>query len=350
MTRSRAAHPHFPTLLTVSAVGTLLAATTIAAPLLTRASAASTLAVGPSGQYRTVQAAIDAVPSGNSAPVTISIAAGSYSGPIVVPADKPNITLQGASGNARTVVLTGNRSQSQYGSAGAATLRVAAHDVTVADLTVANTYGAGTQAQALYAGEDRQVYRNVRLLGHQDTLLTWSGRDGKVIRQYYTGCYVEGDVDFIYGDATAVFDGCEIRSLNRGSRSNNGYVTAASTWSTNPRGYLFTGTRFTSDAAANTVSLGRPWHAGGKADANGSVVIRDSSLGAHINRTQPWTDMSGFSWRTARFAEYGNTGPSALAAGASSANRPQLSDAQAATATARAYLAGSDGWNPTAPT
>jgi pectin methylesterase-like acyl-CoA thioesterase len=71
-----------------------------------------------------------------------------------------------------------------------------------------------------------------------------------VIRHYYTGCYVEGDVDLIYGDATAVFDGCEIRSLNRGSSSDNGYITAASTWSTNPRGFLFTASRFTSDARA----------------------------------------------------------------------------------------------------
>jgi pectin methylesterase-like acyl-CoA thioesterase len=341
--------PRLPsrTLLTVTAAGALLAAAATAIPLMTRASADATLTVGPDSRYRNVQAAIDAVPSGNSRPVTISIAAGTYQGPIVVPSDKPYITLRGADGSSRSVVLTGNRSQSQHGAAGAATLRVSAHDVTVADLTIANTHGVGTQAQALYAGEDRQVYRNVRVLGHQDTLLTWSGKDGKVIRQYYTACYVEGDLDFIYGDATAVFDGCEIRSLSRGSRSDNGYITAASTWASNPRGFLFTGSWFTGDVAAGTVSLGRPWHAGGKADANGSVVVRNSYLGPHINADQPWRDMSGFSWRTARFAEHRNHGPSALLWATSSADRPQLTAAQAATATTRAWLAGSDGWDPT---
>ena len=89
--------------------------------------------------------------------------------------------------------------------------------------------------------------------------------------------------------------------------------------------------------------LGRPWHPGNDPRADGQVLIRSSALGAHIRTAEPWTDMSGFSWRTdARFSEFQNTGSGATVNG----NRPQMSAAQAANYTIARYLAGSDGWNP----
>ncbi len=91
------------------------------------------------------------------------------------------------------------------------------------------------------------------------------------------------------------------------------------------------------------MSLGRPWHPSGDPNAVGQMLVRESTLGAHIRNSQPWSDMSGFNWRTGgRFSEYRNSGPGAGANG----NRPQMSDAQAANYTAARYLAGSDGWNP----
>jgi pectinesterase len=131
-----------------------------------------------------------------------------------------------------------------------------------------------------------------------------------------------------------------IKSVDRG-QPVNGYVTAAATVDSNPHGYLIERSRFESDAAAGTVFLGRPWHPSGDPGADPRVVVRDSWLGAHIG-TPAWTDMSGWSWRDARFAEYRNTGPGA----ATGDGRPQLTDTEAAAANRSAWLAGSDGWKP----
>jgi pectinesterase len=98
-----------------------------------------------------------------------------------------------------------------------------------------------------------------------------------------------------------------------------------------------------SSAAAQTVALGRCWHAGGAADAIGQVLFRDSTLGAHIRQTGAWQDMSGFSWKTCRFTEYNNTGAGKTNG---TSDRPQMSASTAAGYTSQKYLAGSDGWNP----
>ena len=178
--------------------------------------------------------------------------------------------------------------------------------------------------------------------GYQDTFLSWGGTGSKQVRQYVYKSYIEGAVDFIYGNGALVIDSSTIRSLDRGS-SNNGYITAAATNASNPYGILITRSTLSSTAAARTVALGRCWHAGGAADAIGQVLIRDSSLGGHIRQAGAWQDMSGFSWRTCRFNEYNNSG-----AGASqgTSDRPQMSASTAANYTSQKYLAGSDGWNP----
>ena len=144
---------------------------------------------------------------------------------------------------------------------------------------MANTYGKGSQALALYAGGDRQVYRNVRILGYQDTLLSWGGTGTSQVRQYIYKSYIEGAVDFIYGNGALVIDTTTINSLDIGSTSNNGYITAAATNSSNTYGILITSSTLKSDADAQTVALGRCWHAGGASDSIGQVLIRDSIPG-----------------------------------------------------------------------
>jgi pectin methylesterase-like acyl-CoA thioesterase len=96
-----------------------------------------------------------------------------------------------------------------------------------------------------------------------------------------------------------------------------------------------------SNAPAKTVYLGRPWHPSGDVNAIAQVLYRGVTMDAHI-RDDPWTDMSGFSWKDARFSEYSSTGAGAVVNG----NRPQMSASTAAQYTPAAYLAESDGWNP----
>jgi pectinesterase len=320
---------------------TALAALPLALALAGPAHAATTITVAAdgSGNFTTIQAAIAAASSGT----IINVKPGTYRGQVVIPSSKPGITLQGTTGTSTDIVITGSTPASTAGTAGSATVLNQAKDTTVKGLTIANTYAAhDSQALALYAAGDRQVYRNVRLLGYQDTFLSWGGTGSAQVRQYVYKSYIEGAVDFIYGNGALVIDSTTIRSLDRNS-SNNGYITAAATHASNPYGILITRSTLTGPAAARTVALGRCWHAGGAADAIGQVLIRDSALGGHIRQAGAWQDMSGFSWRTCRFSEYNNTGAGATTG---TGDRPQLSATTAANYTAQKYLAGSDGWNP----
>lgn len=302
-----------------------------------------------SGTHTTVQAAINAAPSGS----TILVKKGTYKGNVTVPSSKTGITLVGETGNAADVVIHDNRCAScsngnggTWGTSGSASVLLQGSNFTAEDLTFANTYdeaaNGNSQAVAVKVQGDRMVFDNVRFLGNQDTLLTDSASATTVSRQYYHDCYVEGDVDFIFGRGTAVFDGCRIHSLNRGSTTNNGYIVAPSTEITNPYGMLFYQCELTSNAPSNSVYLGRPWPAGGSTTARGQVLYRQTAMGAHLRTAEPWSDMSGLAWEDARLREYQNTGPGATVNG----NRPQMSSGDAANYEPVDYLRGSDGWNP----
>ncbi|MFJ9711116.1 pectinesterase family protein [Streptomyces sp. NPDC101234] len=325
-----------------------------AASLAGQAQAASTLTVAKdgSGMYTTVQAAVNAASAGD----TISIAKGTYQEIVNVPTTKTGLTLRGASGNAEDVVITYDRaagytdaSGNKYGTLGSSVATFSANNLTVTGLTVQNTFDkdahpdiTDTQAVAVTAQGDRQTFRNDRFISRQDTVLNWAPSATGQYRQYFYSSFVTGDVDFVFGNATAVYDRVNIQLRDSGAAAGgqNGFLSAPNTSSAKTYGILVTGSSITSSAAANTYYLGRPWHP--SADAVGQLVIRQTSLPAAVKTAGPWTDMSGYSWKNARFFEYKNTG---AGAGVNS-NRPQLTDSQAASYTARKYLAGTDGWNP----
>ncbi|MGY1635472.1 pectinesterase family protein [Geodermatophilus sp. SYSU D00742] len=308
-----------------------------------------------SGRYTTVAAALAAAGSGTPAdPVVIAVAPGTYREKLTVSTN--HVTLVGTTGDARDVVLTYDDASGTpkpdgsgtWGTSGSASVLVKGRDVTVRDLTIQNAFDeaastySSEQAVALKTTGDRLVFDNVRVLGDQDTLMVDSPAVGTAARSYFVDSYVEGDVDFVFGRGTAVFDRSTLFASTRGSSSNNGYLTASSIDRSLQYGLLVTDSTVASDAPAGTVSLGRPWQPSGDADAIAQVVVRDTVLPAAV-RSTPWTDMGGFSWRDARFAEYRNTGPGAGV----DDDRPQLTAAQAELYTKWTYLAGSDGWNPT---
>nr|BFE60554.1 hypothetical protein GCM10020063_050800 [Dactylosporangium thailandense] len=285
-----------------------------------------TVAADGSGTYKTVQAAIDAVPANNTTRRVITIKAGTYREIVTIPENKPFITLQGlGSGPANTVIVNNHSSAGGYGTSGSATVFINGHDFKATNLTMSNDYGEGSQAVAASLNADRAVYDNVRFLGNQDTMLVYH------YRSYLVNSYVEGTVDFIFGGGTAVFN----KSTIYERRSTGGPITAANTDAGQTYGLLFYQCTITG-ATANVTQLGRPWGAAGQ------VLYRESNLSNTIKTAQPWTDMSGNSWKSARFFEYRNTGAGA----GTNSNRPQLSDAQAANYTPQKYLAGTDGWNP----
>ncbi|GAA2411829.1 pectinesterase family protein [Streptomyces coeruleofuscus] len=299
------------------------------------------------GDYPTVQSAVDAVPEGNDTPLTIAVAPGTYREKVFIPATKPHLVLRGTGQDRSDTVIVFDTPAEYGGSTGSATVRIAANDVTARNLTFGNDFDEaahelkGEQALAMKTTGDRIVFEDTAFLGNQDTLMTDSPKLTTVSRVYVRDSYIEGDVDFVYGRATTVIERSVIRALSRGSDTNNGYITAASTWKGNPYGFLITRSKIVSDAPAGSFHLGRPWHPGGEPDAIGQVLIRDTELPAAI-KSSPWTDMSGFSWKDARFAEYRNHGPGATV----TADRPQLSDQEARSHTVAAYLRGTDDWAP----
>ncbi|MFE4626034.1 pectinesterase family protein [Streptomyces mirabilis] len=219
--------------------------------------------------------------------------------------------------------------------------------ITVQYLTIINSFDPAkhpeidqfsTQAVAVAAMNDRQVFNGVRIIARQDTVLAKSLAPTMQTRQYFAGCYIEGAIDFIFGDATAVFDRCNIAMRNW----VGGTVLAPNTDQSKTYGILITGgTIFTNGVPANTMYLGRPWH--NTSTTSPQAVIRNATINSGITSAHPWTDMTtDYSWMQARFKEYKNTGPGA----GTGANAPQLSDAGAANYTAQKYLAGDDGWNP----
>jgi pectinesterase len=312
------------------------------------------VAADGSADFTTVQAAVDAVPAGNARRCPIFVRPGVYREVLHVPSDKPFLSLVGTGRRASDVVITYDNANGTprpeggtYGTSGSASVTIDGNDFRASHLTFANSFDEAAhpeitnrQAVAVLTRGDRLVFADVRFLGNQDTLYLNSPTATAVSRVYLVRSYVEGDVDFIFGRATAVFEWCLVKALDRG-QDPDGFVTAASTAITNPYGFLFLHSALTSDAPAQTFYLGRPWHPSNDPNAIAQVTIRESWLGAHIKQA-PWFDFGTWSWRDARYFEDHNVGPGA----GTGPDRPQLSQEQAAGATRRTYLAGTDGWDP----
>ncbi|MFI7138418.1 pectinesterase family protein [Streptomyces massasporeus] len=322
----------------------------------TRAAAATTLTVAQdgSGQYRTVQAAVNAVPANNPSRVVIAVKPGTYRELVKVPANKPHVTIQGTGGSRKDTTIVYNNAAGTpkpgggtYGTGGSATVAVEADDFQARNLTISNDFDekanqslSGHQAVALRTASDKVFLDGIIVSGDQDTLLLDTAAKDRLGRVYVSNSYVIGNVDFIFGRATAVVDKSVITLKKRWDGTSAGYVTAPST-AANRKGILIANSTVNGDVSAGSFYLGRPWHAGGDASLDPQTTVRDTSLSNAI-KSAPWTDMSGFSWKDDRFAEYKNSG---AGAGGASGDRPHLTDAQAANQEVGDWLAG---WTPSA--
>lgn len=270
--------------------------------------------------------------TGASDRIIIYIGKGVYQEKLVV--DCQNISMIGENVQ-ETIITYGDYAKKhmpdgmEYGTFRTATLRIDADYFLAENITFINASGNGKeygQAIALYVEGDCVSFHDCRMIGCQDTLFTaplppkkktgGNGHGPKAEgdrrngRQYYDNCYIRGDIDFIFGGATAYFEGCEIFS-NYGVIEDEarlpekgpddricGYVTAACTKQGQEYGYVFHNCRFTSDCPANTVYLGRPWRDFAK------TVLIDCKLGEHIKK-EGWYDWGRTEARkTAYYAEY----------------------------------------------
>lgn len=293
------------------------------------------VAADGSGQYKTVQEAIMAIPAGSPAnPVIIHIKPGVYKELIYIQHEKRFFKLVGE--DPEKTVLTFNLHANMTGADGKpiGTFRtpsavIDADDFTAENITFENSAGPVGQALAVRVEGDRVVFRNCRFLGWQDTIFINRGR------QYFENCYIAGHVDFIFGAATAFFERCHIHCLK------DGYITAASTPDNQPYGFVFSNCKITGESASVKTYLGRPWR------DYSSVAFLNTEM-SEIVRPVGWHN-----WdkpereKTARYAESGSMG-----SGGNTQQRVpwarQLTKAEASAITLEKVLGGSDKWNPKA--
>jgi pectin methylesterase-like acyl-CoA thioesterase len=308
-----------------------------------------TVAADGSGDFKKVQAAVDAAPAEGA---VIRIQPGTYHEEIAI--EKSHIQLRGLGADPMQVILSFDKSAGKAGGTGKSqSVLVTGDDFYAENLTIENTFSRGrpltpqgSQAVALRVRGDRAVFRHVRLLGYQDTLYAdgkgCDSEDGPCLpaRQYFADCYIEGNVDFIFGDAVAFFERCEIHALAH----NTVMLTAQSKRYEGERsGYVFDHCRLTAGPGASKVYLGRPWR------SHASVVFLNTEMGPEIVPAGwlEWKHDDRDSLPTSFYGEYNSSGPGANSK-ARDAHSRQLTAADAARYSVKAWMTGDDGWNPEA--
>ena len=244
------------------------------------------------GEYRTIQEAVEAVRAFMDYTVTIYIKDGIYKEKLVIPSWVKNVQLVGESAEGTIITYDDHANINKMGTFRTYTIKVEGNDITFKNLTIENNAAPLGQAVALHTEGDRLMFIHCRFLGNQDTIYT--GREGA--RLLFT-------TDFIFGPATALFERCTIHS------KRNSYITAASTPENVAFGYVFKNCKLTAAPGVTKVYLRRPWR------PYASTTFLNCEFGSHI-RPEGWDN-----WRneanekTARYAEFGNTGEGAVTAG-----------------------------------
>ncbi len=291
------------------------------------------------GDYPGIQAAVDAVAENNQIPTVIRLSPGVYRERVVISGSKPYITLKGEDAE-KTVITNGFNAGMTWENGDVTTtfrtgtVTVYASHFAAEGITFENSYdgvsgSGGRQALALYASGEHHIYRDCRFIGGQDTLYA---RDGS---QYYIHCYIDGDVDFIFGGARAVFEECEIYCKNPTPEDTErkGYIAAPSTPINQKYGFLFLKCNVTGNFAPGTIYLGRPWHPASDPFYVGYCVFKECTL-SEVIIPCGWKQMGGFQVETNRLYEYGNTGPGAV----SHEQRRQLTEEEAEECTVERFL------------
>lgn len=223
------------------------------------------------GEYRTIQEAVEAVRAFMDYTVTIYIKDGLYKEKLVIPSWVKNVQLVGESAEGTIITYDDHANIDKMGTFRTYTVKVEGNDITFKNLTIENNAAPLGQAVALHTEGDRLMFIHCRLLGNQDTIYT--GREGT--RLLFTDCYIEGTTDFIFGPATALFERCTIHS------KRNSYITAASTPENVEFGYVFKNCKLTAAPGVTKVYLGRPWR------PYASTTFLNCEFGSHI-RPEGW--------------------------------------------------------------
>ncbi len=252
------------------------------------------VAADGSGDFTSVQEAINSVSDYNPDTTVIFIRNGFYYEKINIPYTKENITMIGENVDSTILshddypaIMPDNSTWGTY------SFRADAENFTAMNLTFENTAGAVGQALAFSSFGDKQILYHCRFLGYQDTYYV-----NYRARNYMKDCFIEGAVDYIYGFGITVFDSCQIHTTR-----NGGVITASAASIYNRYGLIFRDCRLTTPSGIGGIYLGRPWQ------SRPHVAYLDCYEPSSV-ASAGWTSMS--SGKNPIFAEYNCSGPGYL--------------------------------------
>lgn len=281
------------------------------------------------GNFRTLQEAIESARAFMDYTVTIYVKNGVYKEKVIVPSWVENIDIIGEDRDKTIITYDDHANINKMGTFRTYTVKVEGSDITFKNLTIENNAAQLGQAVALHTEGDRLKFINCRILGNQDTIYTGA----KFTRLYFKDCYIDGTTDFIFGPSTALFEDCIIHS------KRNSYVTAASTPKEAKYGYVFKHCKLTAEPGVDKVYLGRPWR------PYAYTLFIECELGKHIVLAgwHNWGKQSNE--ETARYMEYKNTGEGANALERVAWSK-QLTKKEAEAVTVDAIFRTQSNWNP----
>lgn len=281
------------------------------------------------GNFRTLQEAIESARAFMDYTVTIYVKNGVYKEKVIVPSWVENIDIIGEDRDKTIITYDDHANINKMGTFRTYTVKVEGSDITFKNLTIENNAAQLGQAVALHTEGDRLKFINCRILGNQDTIYTGA----KFTRLYFKDCYIDGTTDFIFGPSTALFEDCIIHS------KRNSYVTAASTPKEAKYGYVFKHCKLTAEPGVDKVYLGRPWR------PYAYTLFIECELGKHIVLAgwHNWGKQSNE--ETTRYMEYKNTGEGANASERVAWSK-QLTKKEAEAVTVDAIFRTQSDWNP----
>ncbi|MQL88678.1 hypothetical protein Taro_021247 [Colocasia esculenta] len=279
--------------------------------------------------------------SGGGGRQVIYVKAGTYKETIRVLKGQKNVMLVG-DGKGKSVIVGSRNAEDGWTTYQSATVAAQGPGFIARDLTIINNSGPSKQqAVALRVGADRAVIHRCSIEGYQDTLYAHANR------QFYRDCDIYGTVDFVFGNAAAVFQNCHLSPRRPNSGQKNSVTAQGRSDPNQNTGFSIQGCRVspTGDLAAVKgrvpTYLGRPWHKFSR------VVVMQTYLddAVHPAGWEPWS--GGFALSTLYYGEYGNTGPGAATGGRVRwpGVHPKMSAAEASGFTVGQFIAGNS-WLP----
>lgn len=300
-----------------------------------------TVAKDGSGDFKTVQEAVDAIENRLQTRTKIFIKKGIYREKITIPETKGAVSIEGENA-VETVIVNNdfaskkNAEDKEMGTTGSTTIFIFSDNFSAKNITFQNDAGKVGQAVAVLITGDKAIFENCRFLGFQDTLYLKGEQDAptpkREIRQYFKNCYIEGTTDFIFGAATAVFEDCTIFAKECAT-----YLTAASTPENVKFGFVFINCKIKGEANPESVYLGRPWRIFAKTVFINCEIDNIIKPEGWHNWKKPEAEKTTF------YAEFNSKGK-----GANPDKRVnwshQLSEKEAKEYSAENILSGNDGW------